>query len=132
LFDLPFEEPDDSSSSADGLSSSIDRRSPPVSDKRPTTKPASSTIDQRPSTNDQRQVLTVTELTIRVRDALEVQIGEVWVEGELSNCRIWNTGPLYFTLKDSSSQPRGFMFKSALRYLRFKPVDGTRVVARGR
>jgi exodeoxyribonuclease VII large subunit len=74
----------------------------------------------------------VTELTIRVRDALEVQIGEVWVDGELSNCRIWNTGHLYFTLKDSSSQLRGFMFKSALRYLRFKPVDGTRVVARGR
>jgi exodeoxyribonuclease VII large subunit len=77
-------------------------------------------------------VLSVTELTIRVRDALEQHIGEIWVEGELSNCRIWTTGHLYFTLKDSSSQLRGFMFKSALRYLRFKPTDGTRVVARGR
>jgi exodeoxyribonuclease VII large subunit len=79
-----------------------------------------------------RRVLTVTELTIRVRDALEQQIGEVWVEGELSNCRVWNTGHLYFTLKDGASQLRGLMFKSALRYLRFKPADGTRVVARGR
>ena len=86
----------------------------------------------RPTTADHRRVLTVTELTVRVRDALEVQIGEVWVEGELSNCRLWNTGHLYFTLKDSSSQLRGFMFKSALRYLRFKPADGTRVIARGR
>ena len=60
------------------------------------------------------------------------RFGEIWVEGELSNCRVWNTGHLYFTLKDSSSQLRGFMFKSALRYLRFKPTDGTRVVARGR
>jgi exodeoxyribonuclease VII large subunit len=79
-----------------------------------------------------RQIYSVTDLTIRIRDVLEDRIGEIWVEGELSNCRIWNTGHLYFTLKDASSQLRGFMFKSALRYLRFKPVDGTRVVARGR
>jgi len=88
--------------------------------------------DPLPEAPPARRVLTVTELTIRVRDALETQVGEVWVEGELSNCRVWNTGHLYFTLKDSSSQLRGFMFRSALRYLRFKPVDGTRVVARGR
>src|SRR5215831_18763032 len=79
-----------------------------------------------------RRILSVTELTVRVRDALEQHVGEIWVEGELSNCRVWNTGHLYFTLKDQSSQLRGFMFKSALRYLRFKPTDGTRVVARGR
>jgi exodeoxyribonuclease VII large subunit len=87
---------------------------------------------QPPAPARTRRILSVTELTIRVRDALEQQIGEVWVEGELSNCRIWNTGHLYFTLKDANSQLRGFMFKSALRYLRFKPTDGTRVVARGR
>src|SRR5207245_9522112 len=57
---------------------------------------------------------------------------EVWVEGELSNCRFWNTGHLYFTLKDSAAQIRGIIFRSALRYLRFKPADGLRVVARGR
>src|SRR5262249_53611017 len=88
--------------------------------------------DSRPLTPAERRILSVTELTVRVRDALEQQIGEIWVEGELSNCRVWNTGHLYFTLKDESSQLKGFMFKSALRYLRFKPTDGTRVVARGR
>src|SRR5919198_461194 len=79
-----------------------------------------------------RRILTVTELTVKVRDLLESELFEIWVEGELSNCRVWNTGHLYFTLKDESSQLRGFMFRSALRYLRFKPTDGTRVVARGR
>src|SRR3954470_7595002 len=78
-----------------------------------------------------RRIFSVTDLTIRIRDVLEDRIGEIWVEGELSNCRVWNTGHLYFTLKAASSQLRGFMFRSALRYLRFKPVDGTRVVARG-
>jgi exodeoxyribonuclease VII large subunit len=79
-----------------------------------------------------RRVLSVSELTVRIRDLLEEQFFEVWVEGELSNTRIWNTGHLFFTLKDSSAQVRGFMFKSALRDLKFKPVDGLRVVARGK
>src|ERR1700694_4309945 len=79
-----------------------------------------------------RRVFTVTELTVRVRDLLESQFAEVWVEGELSNCRVWNTGHLYFTLKDPASQVRGVMFRSALRYLKFKPTDGLTVVARGR
>src|SRR5204862_3150690 len=63
---------------------------------------------------------------------LEEQFFEIWVEGELSNCKIWNTGHLYFSLKDSSSQLRGFMFRSSLRYLKFKPGDGLRVIARGK
>jgi exodeoxyribonuclease VII large subunit len=79
-----------------------------------------------------RRVLTVTELTVQVRDLLESRFYEVWVEGELSNCRAWNTGHLYFTLKDSSSQIRGVVFRSALAFLKFKPADGLRVVARGR
>ncbi|MGH9144846.1 MAG: exodeoxyribonuclease VII large subunit, partial [Vicinamibacterales bacterium] len=74
----------------------------------------------------------VTELTVRVRDLLEGEFGEVWVEGELSNCRVWNTGHLYFTLKDGAAQVRAVIFRSALRYLKFKPVDGVRVIARGR
>jgi exodeoxyribonuclease VII large subunit len=77
-------------------------------------------------------VLTVTELTVRVRDLIETAFYEVWVEGELSNCRVWNTGHLYFTLKDGSAQIRGVIFRTALRYLKFKPADGLRVVARGR
>ena len=79
-----------------------------------------------------RRILTVSELTARVRVLLEERFAEVWVEGELSNSRVWNTGHLYFTLKDAGAQVRGVMFRSALRALRFKPEDGLRVVARGR
>jgi exodeoxyribonuclease VII large subunit len=77
-------------------------------------------------------VLTVSELTERIRLLLEEQFVETWVEGELSNCRVWNTGHMYFTLKDGAAQIKGVMFRSALRYLKFKPQDGLRVVARGR
>jgi len=79
-----------------------------------------------------RRIFTVTELTVRVRDLLEERFFEVWVEGELSGVRLYNSGHLYFTLKDSSSTLKGLMFRSALRYLKFKPVDGLRVVARGK
>jgi len=103
LFDLPFEEEE------------------PEPEPKPVPTPVAA-----------RRIFTVTELTVRVRDLLEEHFVDVWVEGELSNCRLWNTGHLYFTLKDSSSQLRGVIFRSALRYLRFKPADGLRVVARGR
>jgi exodeoxyribonuclease VII large subunit len=81
---------------------------------------------------EHRRLLTVTQLTARVRDLLETELFEVWVQGELSNCRLWNTGHLYFTLKDGGAQLRGVIFRSALRSLKFKPADGQHVVARGR
>ena len=67
-----------------------------------------------------------------MRTLLEDRFFEIWVEGELSNCRVWNTGHLYFTLKDANAQIKGVMFRSSLRLLRFTPQDGLRVVARGR
>jgi exodeoxyribonuclease VII large subunit len=79
-----------------------------------------------------RTVFTVSELTSRIRELLETELFEVSVEGELSNCKVWTTGHLYFTLKDPVSQVRALMYRSALRYLRFKPEDGLRVIARGR
>ena len=79
-----------------------------------------------------RQVYTVAQLTARIRALLEREYFEIWVEGELSNCRVWNTGHLYFTLKDTGAQLKAVMFKTALARLRFKPQDGLRVVARGR
>jgi exodeoxyribonuclease VII large subunit len=121
LFDLPFEDDED-----------VDRQEPTADrpDRPLATDPRPAATDHRPLMT--RRVHTVTELTLRVRDHLEAEFFEVWVEGELSNCRLWNTGHLYFTLKDSASQLRGLMFRSALRYLKFKPADGLRVVARGR
>src|SRR4051812_22339351 len=78
-----------------------------------------------------RRVLTVSELTDSIRGLLETTFGDVWVEGEISNCRAWNTGHVYFTLKDGGAQIKAVMFRSAVRYLKFKPEDGLHVIARG-
>ena len=45
---------------------------------------------------------------------------------------MWNTGHVYFTLKDPAAQLKAVMFRSAYRYLKFKIEDGLHVVARGR
>jgi len=79
-----------------------------------------------------RRVVSVSELTAALRDLVEARFHEIWVEGELSGARVWNTGHLYFTLKDARAQVKGVMFRSSLRLLRFKPEDGLHVVARGR
>ena len=85
---------------------------------------------QRPGPS--RRVYTVTELTGAVRTMLESSYTEVWVEGEVSNARLWKTGHLYFTLKDAGAQLNGVMFRSIVRLLRFKPTNGQHVMARGR
>ena len=105
LFDLPFDEPE---------------------------PPAMAAPEVTPQVGAARRILTVSELTGQLRALLEGRFTEVWVEGELSNSRVWNTGHLYFTLKDAGAQLKGVMFRSAVRALRFAPRDGLRVVARGR
>ena len=79
-----------------------------------------------------RRVFTVATLTAAIRTMLEATYREVWVEGEISNARVWKTGHLYFTLKDTSAQINAVMFRSTVRYLRFTPENGQHVVARGR
>jgi exodeoxyribonuclease VII large subunit len=79
-----------------------------------------------------RRIVSVSELTASIRAVLESGFGDLWVEGEISNCKRWNTGHLYFTLKDGSAQIRAVMYRSAVRYLKFTPEDGQHVIARGR
>ena len=79
-----------------------------------------------------RTVLTVSDLTANIRGILEHAYSEVWVEAEISNCRLWNTGHLYFTLKDPGAQIKAVMFKSDVRTLKFKAEDGLHVIVRGR
>ncbi len=88
--------------------------------------------DPSPRSPSTREIVTVTALTTQIRSVLESTYAEVWVEGELANCRLWKTGHLYCTLRDEHAQLKAVMFRSAVRYLRFKPEDGLKVIARGR
>ena len=98
----------------------------PFEDEPPPEEPPAPPLAKR------RTVYTVSELTSGIRALIEGAFAEVWIEGEISNCKVWNTGHMYFTLRDGGAQIKAVMFRSALRYLRFKPGDGMHVIARGR
>jgi exodeoxyribonuclease VII large subunit len=77
-------------------------------------------------------ILTVTQLTTQIKHLLEGAFPEVWVEGELSNLSIPQSGHAYFTLKDEHAQIRAVIFRSSLRFLKFTLQHGIQVLCRGR
>jgi len=79
-----------------------------------------------------RKVLTVAELTRDIKSALESGFSGVWVEGEISNYKVYTSGHVYFTLKDDQAQIRAVMWKGKRAHLKFEPKDGDHVVCRGR
>lgn len=75
--------------------------------------------------------LTVTQLTRRIRSLLEESIGEVWVEGEISNLRVQSSGHQYFTLKDATAQLACVMFRGNAMRLAMPLRDGAKVRVAG-
>jgi exodeoxyribonuclease VII large subunit len=80
----------------------------------------------------ERKPWSVSELTARVKGALEGQFASVWVEGEISNFKAVSSGHWYFTIKDSGSQLRASCFRNANQRIRFRPRDELLIRARGR
>lgn len=72
------------------------------------------------------------QLVERVCEQVEREYGDVWVEGEISNCRPAPSGHLYFTLKDADAQLPVVLFRRQAQLLRFKPQDGLHALVRGR
>ena len=80
----------------------------------------------------ERRIWTVRALVSAVRSHIEREYSDCWVEGEVSNLRIPDSGHLYFTLKEESAQMRVVMFRSSAKLLRFRPENGLHVTVRGR
>ena len=84
--------------------------------------------EPRPS----RRIWPVRELVGLVRELVEQEYGDVWVEGEISNFRPAPSGHGYFTLKDADAQLPVVLFRRQAMLLRFRPEDGLHVLVRGR
>src|SRR5262249_25406893 len=118
------------------------RRKPAAADAPSHPKPArkqqrknpspETTDTSHPSVIPPRHVWTVRDLLTGVRQQLERDHRDLWLEGEISNCRLAPSGHLYFTLKDGDAQLSVVLFRSQALLLRFRPQDGMAVVARGR
>ena len=75
----------------------------------------------------QQKIYRVAEITRLIKTILEDEVGDIWIEGELSNFRKPVSGHCYFTLKDKSAQIAAVMFRGSQRDLRFQPADGMMV-----
>ena len=77
------------------------------------------------------KVFTVAELTRTIRSLLEARVGNVWVQGEVSNYKKHPSGHQYFTLKDSRAAISCVIFRSAMISLRQPLADGAQVQVYG-
>lgn len=80
------------------------------------------------------RIYTVSELTARIKDIIEEEIGfeYVWVAGEISNFRgNYASGHWYFSLKDENSQISAVCFKWSNQYIKFMPENGLEVICCG-
>jgi exodeoxyribonuclease VII large subunit len=76
-------------------------------------------------------VLTVSGLSAQLSAVMEERFPAVWVEGEISNFKVYGSGHAYFTLKDEGAQLRCVLFRNRTRRIRFEPKDGLHVLAFG-
>jgi exodeoxyribonuclease VII large subunit len=88
-------------------------------------------IFEAPKT-ETRRIWKVGELVGEVRNHIEREYADLWVEGEISNLRSAPSGHLYFTLKDGDSQLPVVLFRRQASLLRFRPDDGLQVLLRGK
>ncbi|MGA2501052.1 MAG: exodeoxyribonuclease VII large subunit [Tepidisphaeraceae bacterium] len=79
-----------------------------------------------------RHIWPVRQLVSQVRELVEAEYDDIWVEGEISNYRPAPSGHLYFTLKDADAQLPIVLFRRQATLLRFRPEDGLHVLVRGR
>lgn len=73
------------------------------------------------------KAISVTQLARRIRNLLEIEVGEIWVEGEVSNVRKQGSGHWYFSLKDESAQISCAMFGAKRREGHEVIEDGAKV-----
>mgnify|MGYP003298992434 FL=1 len=57
---------------------------------------------------------------------------EVYLKAEISNFKAHTRGHLYFTLKDETSRINAVMFSYNASRLKFRPVDGMKVLVKGK
>jgi exodeoxyribonuclease VII large subunit len=78
------------------------------------------------------QVWSVSQLSASVKRLIEKHGIQLWVRGEVVQCKAYSSGHWYFTLRDSSSQVRCCMFRTNTMRAGKPPADGTEVYVLGK
>ena len=78
--------------------------------------------------------ITVGALTryIKYKFDNDANLQNIAIKGEISNFKKHSRGHFYFTIKDEESRINAIMFASQTKSVQFEPIDGTKVLVRGR
>ena len=71
-----------------------------------------------------REMMTVGDLNRAIAASLEERFDSVWVSGEISNFKAYDSGHWYFSLKDEEGQIRCVMFRGRNGQVGFMPQSG--------
>lgn len=80
----------------------------------------------------EKTVYTISGLNAFIKNELENRFPNLWLEGEVSNLKIPQSGHCYLTLKDEKSQIKAIIFKSTLKGIKFSPKEGQHLLCSGR
>ncbi|MFA6915249.1 MAG: exodeoxyribonuclease VII large subunit [Parachlamydiales bacterium] len=83
------------------------------------------------NTLDVSSALTVSALSAAIKNNLEGAFSQVVLQGEVSNCKLQQSGHWYLTLKDSQAQIAAVMFRGEASSLSFEPKNGDKVLIEG-
>lgn len=80
------------------------------------------------------EYISISDLNHYIKSIFEEDIflKKVYIKGEISNFKAHTRGHFYFTLKDDNSRINAVMFSYSTNNLKFKPVDGMKVLVRGK
>lgn len=79
-----------------------------------------------------RKVIAIWELNGYVNRLLEddYMLSDIWLAGEISNCKYHQSGHVYFTLKDERASISAVLFARDAKLVPFKLIEGMKVYAR--
>jgi exodeoxyribonuclease VII large subunit len=91
-------------------------------------------MDDENNFETKREVYSVGQLCALIKTSLENDFSRVYVSGEISNFREYDSGHIYFTIKESKASIAAVLFAGARRALSplLKLKDGVRAVFTGR
>lgn len=83
--------------------------------------------------HDSVKILTVSNINNYIKSLLayDTNLAGVYVSGEISNFKIYNSGHAYFSLKDPGGLLKCVMFANKVNELQFRPQDGMKVLVFG-
>lgn len=81
-----------------------------------------------------RKIVSVWEVNQYVSRLIEEDytLGDLWLQGEVSNCKYHHSGHIYFTIKDARASIQAVMFERDARRLSFRLEEGMKIYARVR